>query len=163
VDANPDNLLCCLFPRSLPSQSRILRIKILISNLDMTLHAPQGKAALVWGAASIGPTPKTGGYEVPPLRFASESIQATRASRGWHRAPPAACARAATSAAHATESPARAHRQPARRPRRSRRTGAAFRATHATQREWRAGPPRLEIVLSRQVSSTVMALSGIHE
>ena len=129
--------LCCLFSRSLPSQFRISRIKILISNLDMTLHAPQGKAASLGGSASIGPTPnfncgKTGaGKEVPPLRFASpsDSIRATRSSRGWSRAPPAACARAATRAAHATstteivtESPARAHRQPARRPHRSRRS-----------------------------------------
>jgi hypothetical protein len=50
--------LCCLCSRSLPSQSRILRIKILISNLDMTLHVPEGKAASVGGSASIGPIPK---------------------------------------------------------------------------------------------------------
>jgi hypothetical protein len=130
--------LCSLFSRSLPSQIQISKIKILISNLDMTLHAPhwpQGKAASVGGSASIGPTPKTGGKEVPPLQFASpsESIRATSASRCWHRAPPAACARAGTRAAHATsttDSPARAHRQPTRRSRRSRRTAAAFHATH---------------------------------
>ncbi len=136
--------LFCLFSCSLPSQFRISKIKVLISNLDMTLHAPhwpQGKVASVGGSASIGPTPKTGGKEVPPLQFASpsESIRATSASRGWHRAPSAACARAATRAAH-TDSLARAHRQPARRPRSSRRTAAAFRATHAIQRERRARP-----------------------
>ena len=64
----------------------------------MTLRALQGKAASVVGSASIGPIPKTGGKEVPPsdslisllLPSLSESIRATRASRGWHRAPPTA-------------------------------------------------------------------------
>jgi hypothetical protein len=48
----------------------------------MTLHVPQCKAASVGSSASIGPTPKTGGKEVPALKLAlpSESIRALRLS-----------------------------------------------------------------------------------
>jgi hypothetical protein len=73
--------VCCLFSRSLPSQFRISKTKILISNLDMTLHVPQGKAAPVGGSASIGPTPRQAARRCPPSY--SLSLRAAR----WARRP----------------------------------------------------------------------------
>ena len=136
----------------------------------MTPLAPQGKAALVGGAASIGPTPagvadplrgsdarRRLRRAVPPLSAAATDTRPVAAARRGRLAP---LPRGTRNRAACPALPAAA--------RTARHIVAAVQAdgdeTYFIMQSGRIAILRkVEIVLSRQVSSTVVALSGIHE